>query len=314
MTPRVAITGGLGYLGGRIAKHLKEVGYNPTLLTRNTDKNLPGWTDGLNVISADISDVDSLEAAFSGTDQIIHLAAMNARECTTDPEAAEIVNIKGTANVVAAAKRAGVSRMIYMSTAHVYGAPLKGHLDELAATTNSHPYAVTHRQAEDIVLDKNEIKGVVLRLSNGIGCPANPEVNCWMLIANDLCRQAVCDGHLILRGSGQDKRDFIPISEVARAVNYFLRLDSSHLQDGLFNLGSGIEISTLTLAEKIAGRAEILFEKRPEIEISSTAKVSIPEFNVRTKKLAATGFAVNNNLDAEIDATLIFCRDHFCAD
>jgi UDP-glucose 4-epimerase len=311
MTSRIAITGGLGYLGGRVAAHLKKAGYSPRLLTRNTDRNLPDWTNGLEVVGADIGEVASLETAFSNIDQVIHLAAMNAPESAGDPDAAKIVNVGGTRNVVNAAKNVGVTRMIYMSTAHVYGAPLRGHLDELAATTNLHPYAATHRRAEDIVLNESEIEGVVLRLSNGVGQPLDNAADCWMLIANDLCRQAVTNNELVLRGSGLDKRDFIPLGEVTRAVGHFTELEKSQVADGLFNLAASKAVTTLSLAEQVASRAEIVLGTRPEIQCGRGEDKPAPEFDICIDKLTATGFSINRDLNAELDATLLFCRDHF---
>jgi len=69
---QVAITGGLGYLGGRIATHLKNVGYAVRLLTRNSDKALPSWTKGMEVVTADTHKVSSLEQALSKTNMVIH--------------------------------------------------------------------------------------------------------------------------------------------------------------------------------------------------------------------------------------------------
>ena len=115
-------------------------------------------------------------------DAIVHLAAMNEMDCARDPAAALEVNTALTLRLLNAAVAAGVRRFVYLSTAHVYGAPLRGHIDERALPRPVHPYAITHRAAEDFVLaafDAGRIEGVVLRLSNGVGAPAHAAVDRW---------------------------------------------------------------------------------------------------------------------------------------
>ena len=99
-----------------------------------------------------------------------------------------------TKRLVEAASRAGVKKFIYLSTAHVYASPLVGTITEQTLPNNSHPYASSHLAGESAVLNADErgvIQGVVMRLSNAYGAPMHKGVNCWMLVVNDLCRQAV---------------------------------------------------------------------------------------------------------------------------
>src|SRR5207245_1641136 len=101
-----------------------------------------------------------------------------------------------------AAKRAGVRRVVYVSTAHVYGAPLAGVITEASCAVSLHPYATSHRAAEDVVRAAHErktIEGVVIRLSNAYGAPVSEDANCWTLLVNDLCRQAARTKTMVLR-------------------------------------------------------------------------------------------------------------------
>jgi UDP-glucose 4-epimerase len=78
----------------------------------------------------------------------------------------------------------GVTKFVYFSTAHVYGSPLQGLIDENSTPRPMHDYAITHRLAEDYVLQANsdkDITGSILRLTNSVGSPLNSKENCWML-------------------------------------------------------------------------------------------------------------------------------------
>ena len=114
-----------------------------------------------------------------------------------------------------------VERFIYFSTAHIYGAPLEGTITEKSLPSPVHPYAITHRAAEDYVIaaaKQKRIQGTVLRLSNSFGAPVSPHVNRWTLLANDLCRQAVEKGTITLRSNGCQYRDFICLTDVEEVM------------------------------------------------------------------------------------------------
>jgi UDP-glucose 4-epimerase len=115
-----------------------------------------------------------------------------------------------------------------MSTTHVYG-PQVGRLEETTLPAPRHPYATSHRAAEDAVLAASgNFTAMVLRLSNGFGAPTHAQANCWTLLVNDLCRQAVTDCTLRLRSAGLQHRDFIPLADVTRIVDHMLHLDARY--------------------------------------------------------------------------------------
>lgn len=312
MTGTVALTGGLGYLGGRAAGYLTEHGYRVRLLTRRDHRYRPEWSSTMRVRQADLSDVESLRAAFRGVDAVIHLAALNAQACAANPADAKRINVDGTRNVVRALEAENVPRLIYMSTAHVYANPLAGELDEDSETTNTHPYAATHRAAEEIVLQPAGLTSIVLRLSNGVGSPADVDADCWALVCNNLCRQIAETGRMVLRGTGRDLRDFIAVSEVSRALHHFLVASEENRSSDLFNLASGAATSTLGLAQFIAARAKAVLGKEVTVETAPDDGLRPAVLALSTSRLVANGFYVQGDLAPEIDATLRFCRDHFC--
>ena len=202
-----------------------------------------------------------------------------------------------------------------MSTVHVYGSPLTGEITEDTKPTPVHPYALSHRAGEDAVRTSSqsgEIEGVVIRLSNAYGAPADKDVNCWMLLVNDLCRQAATSGRLVLRSAGLQKRDFIPLYDVASAIKHFIELPLDKSGDCIFNLGGEATYRIIDMAELIAARCEAVLGYRPEIERPEPVPDgSSSELNYQMDKLKETGFCLNGNIENEIDAILGFCRKNF---
>lgn len=314
MNNRVLVTGGLGYLGGRLGLAMKEIGCAVRCGTRRSRLSAPAWFPDLQMAHLNWESVESLAQACQGVDSVIHLAAMNEVESTRDPVGALKMNGLASLRLLEAAKLAGVRRFIYFSTAHVYGSPLQGSIDEKTLPRPVHPYAISHKVAEDFVLaahDRKEIEGVVVRLSNSFGVPVTPDVDRWTLLVNDLCRQAAKNGELRLNSSGTQLRDFITLSDVTRAVNHLLQLGTVQLTDGLFNLGSGKAMSIFEMAETIARRWQVLTGR--EIPIVRQAGDSIPPpiLNYRCDKLVATGFTLVSEVNREIDDTLKLCQKVF---
>ncbi|KJR41806.1 3-beta hydroxysteroid dehydrogenase/isomerase family protein [Candidatus Magnetoovum chiemensis] len=310
----VLITGGFGYIGGRIAAMLNDESDLALLIgTRQIKNNEERCKGKCRIVYMDLLNEDNLNKVCKGVKQIIHLAALNEIDSAADTERALLVNGLGTFKLLKAAEGAGVERFIYFSTIHVYGSPLTGEITEKTSPRPVHPYAITHRIAEDFVLSahaRGKITGIVVRLSNSIGAPAYRDVNRWTLAANDLCRQSVVSRKLVLKTSGLQLRDFIAMSDVGRAVIHLMRLSADRCGDGLFNLGGEHSMSILDLAKRIANRSQAVLGYLPPIERPETAEKTHP-FTYRIDKLKETMFVLKGDMTKEIDETLNFCRNHF---
>ncbi len=310
------MTGGLGYVGGRVAQYLSEFpDFSLRLGTRQKKPPQPSWLKRGEIIPLDLLSEESLDNACRGVDAVLHLAAINEIESLANPKEAFKINSLGTLKTLLASKKARVKKFIYLSTAHIYGAPLLGTITEKTLPHPVHPYAITHRAAEDWVLaahQKGSLTGLVIRLSNSFGPPIHPSVNRWTLVINDLCCQAATSKKLTLRSSGLQKRDFIPLEDVCRSMHHLLTLPEPLVGDGLFNLGGECSLSIAEIAEKIADRSEKVLGFRPVIEKPGPSANEIFEtLDYRIDKLKKTGFQLQGDMNSEIDATLLFCREHF---
>ena len=309
----VLITGGMGYLGGRIADFLKKNHPEIKIIlgTHRESSEIPDWAKSFQTIHIDVCDTASIEEAVVDVDTIIHLAALNEHDSFRDVESAWKINTLGTRSLLSAANRKGVQRFVYFSTFHVYG-DYKGTITEDSPTQPHHPYAATHRAAEDMVRfyqRYQHMDTLTLRLSNGFGYPMNAEVNQWTLVFNDLCRQAITSGKMVINSSGKQHRNFITLHDVAAVVAHFLFTIAGNWGDGLYNLGGDGSLSIAEAAKTIARVYKKKYGK--PIPVETTGEDDREDhhpvlFNI--DKLKKTGFCLTGNMEKEIDQTLSLCE------
>lgn len=254
------------------------------------------------------SDRGALAAVCTGIDVIIHASGMNAQDSVTSPSEALAFNGLATAHLLDAGCKTRVKRFIYLSTAHVYGSPLEGTITEETCASNLHPYATSHLAGESVVLyatQRAQIEGIVLRLSNAFGAPAHTEANCWMLLVNDLCRQAVNLRSMTLRSTGLQFRDFITLQDLSRVVAHMIDLSNKRIGNGLFNVGSGKSLRVIDMVELIQTRCTEVLGYTPEIiRPRATESEQGCRLDYRIDKLIMTGFCLSENVVCEIDKTL----------
>jgi UDP-glucose 4-epimerase len=311
---RILITGGFGFVGGRLAQYFYQAGHQVLLGSRNTRVS-PAWLPGAAVTVVDWGDAQFLARICEGVNVVVHAAGMNAQDCAADPLAALEFNGLATARLLKAAIAADVDRFVYLSTAHVYASPLVGVITEETCPENLHPYATSHLAGENAVLaatSLREIDGVVVRLSNAFGMPMHPEVNCWSLLANDLCRQAAVTGKMILRSNGAQQRDFIAVEEVCRVVALLSLLAPEFLLPGVINLGSGVSQSVFELAGLIQQRCKLVLGFEPTLQRAFALDAGGHEtLSYLSRKLMQMGVEVKSDDCAELDRLLTFCQAAF---
>jgi len=307
---KVLVAGGFGFVGARVAQALDAAGHEVVLGSRAA-RRVPSWLPHAQVRHMDWQSRQSLQQACTGADAVVHAAGMNATDCAADPSQALQVNGVGTVNLVQAAIAAGVARFFYFSTAHVYASPLQGEINEDSCPRNLHPYASSHLAGEYALLHAlatDRIAGTSLRLSNGFGAPVTTDADCWVLVANDLCRQAVTQRKLVLQSSGEQLRDFVPLSAVCEDVQKLLTLPAQLLPK-ILNIGSGESVPVLAMASLIQNRCQASLGYIPPIETGTRKEAALP-LRYGSLHTQSLGLAATNPI-AEIDALLGYCYKHF---
>ncbi len=315
----ILITGGLGYIGGRIASFIKEKkpDINIFLTTRNKNKELPSWTNHFTTLQMNLFEEESINNCLKdkNIETIIHLAAVNEIDSMDEPELAIEVNTKGTYKLLKIAEKNNVNRFIYFSTFHVYGELTDSIITENTITRPVHPYAITHLAAENFVnyfRNYKSINTLIFRLSNAYGYPMDIKINRWTLVCNDLCREAVTTREIILKTSGKQYRNFISLHDVSRAVFHFIYDIPGEWGDGIYNLGGNYSIPILELARKIADVYKMKYKKEiSEIKINSETgnKTIFKPINYCIEKLMKTGFTFTDDMIPEIEKTMNLCEE-----
>ena len=307
----VLITGGLGCLGSGLSEYLMNAGYQVFIGSSRQDAELPTELKNCSLVYTDFDNVDTLSNACHEVDCVIHLATINAQQSQNDPKLAINVNGTGTYNLIQTSVKNKVKYFLYFSTAHVYGSPLTGSVCENSLPKPQHPYAITHRLAEDFLLESigsQNIKGSIIRLSNSIGLPLIKKSNCWMLFINDACKQAVVDRRIVIHSNPNSERDFIPMKDVYYVAEYFV---SNHATADypVFNLGRGVSCTLLQIAEMIANRCEELFGFYPNLIYSKGETKLNTSLTYKVDKLLdMMSYVPSSDLMPSIDEVLKFCH------
>jgi UDP-glucose 4-epimerase len=251
----VLITGGAGFIGSHSVEALLAEGARVTVLDNiSTGKraNIPAH-ERVESIEGDIRDAATVRRALQGVTHVLHLAAqVSVRASLEDPAHSASHNIAGFLNVADAARNAGV-RLVYASSAAVYGAPESLPLDEGAPCRPTSPYGLEKWIDDQYAALYRELYGTSMlgmRYFNVYGPrqdPASP-------YAGVISRFAACIGSdqpLTVFGDGRQTRDFVYVGDVARAN--VAALKSSY--QGVLNVGTGTSVSLLKLIEALGGCA-----------------------------------------------------------
>jgi UDP-glucose 4-epimerase len=247
----VLVTGGAGYIGSVIAARLLARGHAVTVYDDLSRGHLAAVPAGAAFVEGDIRDRSRVQAALldERCDAIVHMAALaEVGESVAQPERYHDVNVNGTAAVIAAAAAAAVGRLVFSSTAAVYGEPRRTPIDEDDELAPTNPYGAGKLAAERLLEEARQagrLAFTALRYFNACGADAprgedhDPETH---LIP--LALSAARDG-TALRVFGGDYptpdgtcvRDYVHVADLSDA--HILALEALPEVQGAFNLGTG---------------------------------------------------------------------------
>jgi nucleoside-diphosphate-sugar epimerase len=242
--PTVLVTGAGGLIGSAVVRHLGRTGRRVRALVGPPGTPAPEL-DGIETSFAEITDGDTVEALCAGAEAVVHLAGPpSVAGSFRDPVATVRSHVVGTAVVADACRRTGVRRLVYVSSAEVYGQVTAHRVSEEAPTRPRSPYGAAKLGAESIVramAAADPLEVVVLRPFSvyGVDSPAHSLVGTVLRAATRL--PAVELQRL------DNVRDFVHVDDVARASLDALTVEASGAP--VFNIGTGVGTSAGELAE-----------------------------------------------------------------
>ncbi len=239
---KVLVTGALGFIGHHLCLHLSSRGYDVVgvdNLSRGVRRRIKLLEENnVKVIVADVRDTELMYKILSQyrVSAVVHLAALiSVEESFEKPLLYEDVNAKGTISLVLAANKAGVERIVYASSAAVYGNPVRLPIDEDHPLKPLSPYGASKLVGEFYA--KTLFKGnrgvIVLRLFNVYGPGQNPE---YAGVITRFMERLSQGKPPVIYGSGEQTRDFIHVLDVVEAVEKALTTSYSGY---VLNIGTG---------------------------------------------------------------------------
>jgi len=261
---RVVVTGGAGFIGHHIVAKLVGRGHEVAVID-NLSRPSPGGLAILKQLNVDLLKVDITDYAAMlealnrlRPDAVVHSAALiDVAESVEKPHTYMHVNAEGTAAVTRAAISAGVEKVIYLSSAAVYGVPKYLPINEEHPTKPISPYGAS-KLAGELVLESfmeslGKPKYVILRLFNVYGPGQNPSSPYSGVITKFI--HAVTSGkEIVIYGDGEQSRDFIHVEDVVEAVIKALTATEACVT---LNIGTGMRTTINELAKlvmSVAGR------------------------------------------------------------
>jgi UDP-glucose 4-epimerase len=281
---RILVIGGAGFVGSHIVDQLLEEPVREIVVldnfVRGTRENLKSADEDerVRIVDGSLTDTDLLAELMAGTDYVFHLAALWLYECVHEPRSAVEVNIVGTFNVIEAAQRAGVKKVVYSSSASVYGDAVETPMTEDHPFNNRTTYGATKIAGEQLFRAFNEqhdLDYVGLRYMNVYGPRMDYKGTYVSVIMKVLDKIEAGEAPQIF-GDGSQAYDFVHVSDVARANILSLKSDATDVN---LNVGTGVKTTIKELVDallEVTG-SDVEPEYLPQEEMFVTHRVGSTE-------------------------------------
>jgi UDP-glucose 4-epimerase len=255
---RVLVIGGAGFIGSHVVAELLRTDVAQVVIydnfTRGRHSNIASYlTDPRCTIhpsGGDIRDVDVLNEAMGKADAVIHLAAMWLLHCKDFPRTAFHVNIEGTFNVLEACVKNKIRRLVYSSSASVYGDAVEVPMTETHPFNNRNFYGATKIAGEAMCRAFHDCYGlsyVGLRYMNVYG-PHQDQTAAYTGVIPIMLNKIDANEAPVINGDGSQAYDFISVQDVARCNVLALKSD---ITDQFYNVGTGVQTSIRELCDLI---------------------------------------------------------------
>jgi UDP-glucose 4-epimerase len=277
---KILVVGGAGFVGSHIvdqllAEPVREVVVFDNLV-RGSRENLSAALadERVRLVDGSIEDREALREAMEGADYVFLLAALWLYECVHEPRRAIEVNVVGTWNVIEAARDAGVKKVVYSSSASVYGNALETPMTEEHPFNNRTLYGATKIAGEQFFRAIHEQHGldyVGLRYMNVYG-PRMDYEGVYVSVIMKVLDRIDSGDRPVIHGDGSQTFDFVHVSDVARANILALRSDATDVN---LNVGTGVGTTIKAVVESLleARGSELEPEYLPGEEMFVTHRI-----------------------------------------
>lgn len=250
---KVLVTGGSGFIGSHVVDKLRDKGVD----VRVYDGIMPTFRKDIEYYQGSILDVGGLSFAMDGIDAVMHLAAVaDVKDVFIEPSYAESINVRGTINVLEAARRANAKRVIYGSTTWVYNEIDANKVDESTTLqAPSHLYTATKLAGEYYCQTYSKLYGLEVTILR-YGIPYGPRARDEAVIPI-FVKKALNGEALTIAGDGSQFRNFIYVEDLAAGNALALKFIA---KNKIYNLDGKEKISIKHIAEtiqKILGNVKI---------------------------------------------------------
>lgn len=255
---KILVIGGAGFIGSHVVAELLKTDVREVVIYDNFARGKrshiePYLADPrctLYSSGGDIRETDLLDNAMQGADGVIHLAAMWLLHCKDFPRTAFHVNIEGTFNVLEACVKNKVKRLVYSSSASVYGDAAEVPMTEAHPFNNRNFYGASKIAGEAMCrafYDRYGLEYVGLRYMNVYG-PHQDQTAAYTGVIPIMLNKIDAHEPPIINGDGTQAYDFIDVEDVARCNVLALQANTS---DEFYNVGSGVQTSIKQLCDLI---------------------------------------------------------------
>ena len=254
---KILVTGADGFIGSHLVEILVNQGHKVRTFVMYNSFNSWGWLDtvdesikdSIEIISGDIQDPFGVDTAVKGCDSILHLAALIAIPYSyQSPRSYVETNINGTLNILQAAKRHNVKKVIHISTSEVYGSAQYVPIDEKHPIVGQSPYSASKIAADQLAISFNrsfQVPVGIIRPFNTFG----PRQSNRAVIPSIITQ--ILDGKdQIKLGNTEATRDFSYVTDTVDGIIAGLHSESNIGK--IINLGAGFEVSIRETTEIIA--------------------------------------------------------------
>ena len=274
------VTGGAGFIGSNLVDALLERG-DEVVVVDNESADCHDhfyWNNRALNHKVDINDFKSLRPLFNGVDYVFHLAAeARIQPSLINPLQAVQTNVLGTANVLQAAREAGVRRVMYSSTSSAYGLKNTPPLSENMPNDCLNPYSVSKTAGEELCKLYTrlfKLETVTFRYFNVYGL-RQPVKGQYAPVLGLFLRQRNAGQRLTVVGDGLQRRDFIDVRDIVRVNMLTAACQNPAIAGETINVGTGKNHSVLDVAALVGGETTHIPERLGEarITLASTEKM-----------------------------------------